>query len=277
MRVIIWGAGDGGFNALHMLDPLTEVVAFIDDNPTKTGKKIKGIEVLSSLEGLQREYDYILLANLHGARLIEEINTKYHVPKEKLLDIYHGGIVDTRVGTLQTISSIINERGIQGAVAELGVFQGEFAKKINMLFPNRTLHLFDTFEGFDQRDIAVEKKMSFSESSPGEYYSNGVQQVLSKMPYPQKCVVYKGYFPDSIDSCEENFVFVSLDVDLYAPTIAGLDFFYNRLANGGYIMVHDYNSLRFSGVKQAVQEFCEKRNINYTPLTDMCGSVIIAK
>lgn len=37
-------------------------------------------------------------------------------------------------------------------------FRGEFAKYIHRAFPHSKLYLFDTFEGFDQRDVEYEKE-----------------------------------------------------------------------------------------------------------------------
>ena len=48
-------------------------------------------------------------------------------------------------------------QGDKGECAEAGVFEGDFAKWINQYFPDRKLYLFDTFEGFDMRDIEKEK------------------------------------------------------------------------------------------------------------------------
>lgn len=40
-----------------------------------------------------------------------------------------------------------------GSVAECGVLYGETAMFINKYWSDRTLHLFDTFEGFPDNDI----------------------------------------------------------------------------------------------------------------------------
>ena len=50
--------------------------------------------------------------------------------------------------------------GIQGSVAECGVYLGDFAYFINKYFSNRTMYLFDTFEGFDVRDVEKEKELA---------------------------------------------------------------------------------------------------------------------
>ena len=93
------------------------------------------------------------------------------------------------------------------------------------------------------------------------------------MPFKKQCLVKQGYFPESLGSLDDRFCFVSIDTDLYKPTYEGLKYFYPRLNKGGYIFVHDY----VRGVKAAIQDFSQKENINYVPLSDSWVSVVISK
>lgn len=63
-----------------------------------------------------------------------------------------------RFGTMRLLFDEIISNNVQGSLAELGVYQGELAKYINKTFPDRELHLFDTFEGFCESDVEIEKK-----------------------------------------------------------------------------------------------------------------------
>jgi O-methyltransferase len=58
-----------------------------------------------------------------------------------------------RLSTLELISFEIVKKDLKGNVAELGVYKGKFARYLNHFFPDRKLYLFDTFEGFDNRDV----------------------------------------------------------------------------------------------------------------------------
>jgi O-methyltransferase len=97
------------------------------------------------------------------------------------------------------------------------------------------------------------------------------------MKYPESCIVKKGYFPETTTDVEEEFVFVSIDVDLYEPIYNGLVFFYPRLQHGGYIFVHDYNNASFDGAKVAVQRFAREFKIPFFPLSDGCGTAVFVK
>jgi O-methyltransferase len=70
---------------------------------------------------------------------------------------------------------------------------------------------------------------------------------------------------------------VSLDVDLYKPTLAGLEYFYPRLSVGGCIFIHDYNNRRFKGVRKAVEEFTDATGATLVQLPDFAGTAILSK
>ncbi len=177
-----------------------------------------------------------------------------------------------RWSALELMAHEIYEESLCGAVAELGVFKGDFSKIINRLFPDRKLYLFDTFEGFDRKDIEIESK-----KTTHDFSKTNEQIVLKKMKYPQNCIIKKGYFPETAKGLEETFVFVSLDADLYEPLYNGLNYFYPRLAKGGYILVHDYHNMDYTGAKKAVKQFSQETGIPYFPLPDNCGSVVFVK
>ena len=181
-----------------------------------------------------------------------------------------------RLATIELVSYEINKRALKGNVAELGVYKGKFARYINEYFPERTLYLFDTFAGFDNRDIATENKRNFSSGSQ-DFSDTSVDAVLNRMPYPENCIPVKGFFPESAKGIDDTFVFVSLDADLYEPLYSGLQFFYPRLVKGGYIFVHDFNNDHYQGARKAVEQFCGEQNISFIPIPDSGGSAIILK
>ncbi|MGN0373765.1 MAG: TylF/MycF/NovP-related O-methyltransferase [Enterocloster sp.] len=186
---------------------------------------------------------------------------------------------DIRSAVLNFLAERIKAGKIAGSVAELGVYKGDLAWKLNALFPDRRLYLFDTFEGFDPRDVSCEISGHFSRASEGDFSDTSVSYVLSRLPYPDNAVIRKGYFPDTAAGLEEQrYALVSLDADLYAPILAGLSYFYPRLSRGGMILLHDYNNQRFRGAKEAVEAYeAEFGILPLVPLCDLHGSAVIIK
>jgi len=196
-----------------------------------------------------------------------------NIGRPRKIDIF-GDFV--RLSSLELCAFEIEKHNLKGNVAELGVYKGDFARLINQVFPNRMIYLFDTFNGFDKRDVDFDNNNLFSNGYQN-FSDTSEFRVLEKMKYKEKCVIKKGFFPDSALGLEEDFVFVSIDVDLFKPMLAGLEYFYDRLVKGGYIFVHDFNNSEYKGVRKAVELFCVTRQINYFPLSDGMGSAIIMK
>jgi O-methyltransferase len=191
-------------------------------------------------------------------------------------DFVYKALDYVRYSSLELAAREIYENNIGGNVAELGVYQGNFAKYINKVFPERKLYLFDTFEGFSENDMNIEKQIREFEKT--EYFKNtNIDIVLSKMENKENCIIRKGYFPESAEGIDDTFAFVNIDVDLFEPIYNGLSYFYPRLNKGGYIFVHDYNNKHWTGAKEGVKKFSREKGIAYFPLSDTGGSVIFMK
>ncbi len=172
----------------------------------------------------------------------------------------------------------VEEDRVAGAFAELGVYKGGTARLIHGYAPERELHLFDTFEGFDQRDAADDLAETGHVVDASLFCDTSLASVKSAVGGSEdKVHFHKGFFPDSIPSTlfVQDFAFVHLDADLYAPIRAGLDFFYPRLSPGGTLVVHDYNA--WPGARQAVDEFVVKRRLAGVPMPDKSGSFVFRK
>jgi hypothetical protein len=174
------------------------------------------------------------------------------------------------------IKQILSEN-IPGNFAEVGVWRGNTASILAhyAVHANRKVYLFDTFEGFDTRDLSgVDKNkcMAFSDTS-----LEMVQSVMG--PLNDVCLFEKGYFPSSVKDYHKTMVYsiVSIDCDLYEPIKAALEFFYPRMSKGGLFLLHDYSSLSWDGAKKAIDEFCAMEKVYLILLPDKSGSAFLRK
>ena len=275
--IMIFGAGQAGSMILNWVSGDLEILGFIDNNPNLCGKYRDNIKIYSAKEAIEMTPSIIVITVLNK-EAAKEIEIQL-----KRLD-YQGIVfnindfkkyIDLRLASLRLIASEINEKNLEGCVAELGVYRGKFAVEINKLFPNKKLYLFDTFQGFFSQDIDIEKNHGYSRAKKGDFSDTSIELVKNKLPYKEQVVFVKGYFPESIKEDLPRFCFVSLDTDLYKPTYEGLKVFYPKLVKGGAIIIHDYNSTQFPGVKKAVKEFCVENNVFVVPLSDMHGSAVL--
>lgn len=183
-----------------------------------------------------------------------------------------------RIRTLQLAAEELDRRGVPGAAAELGVFRGAFAGRINGAFPGRRLYLFDTFQGFSPEEALREKAADTCGDAFIEAHRNaGPERVLRLLPHPENVVIVPGLFPDSLRGLEDTFAFVSLDADFEDSVYAGLRYFYPRMAAGGCIFLHDYNSPSLAGVKKAVLRYEAETGagLRGVPLCDIGGTLVI--
>lgn len=175
---------------------------------------------------------------------------------------------DTRSLCLDSVARELERNNVPGAVAECGVNEGGFATYISRYFPERTFYLFDTFEGFDPRDVSrPEEDLPDDFWQRWDYTKATPEKALRNIPYRTQTVVRQGYFPDTAKGLEdERFAFVNLDMDLYQPIKAGLEFFYPRMSPGGVIFVHDATNRYLTGVRKAIVEFCTAAHAGYIAL-----------
>ncbi|MCR5592010.1 MAG: class I SAM-dependent methyltransferase [Lachnospiraceae bacterium] len=254
MKVLIYGAGMVGEQIYRNIKDEHEVVGFLDSNAEKKGRLVNGIKILGGVEALSGvDYDRIYIASTFWKEIKKALMEAGVDEDRMVVDIPEDVDSPVRNTFLECYAKLF--AGTTLAAAEGGVFRGEFASKINRCFPDSKLYLFDTFEGFDSRDIEVEKENNYSNPEPGNFSNTSVELVMSKMQHPEKIEIHKGYFPETAAGVDDTFCFVNLDFDLYHPILEGLRFFYPKMVRGSVILVHDYYHAGLLGVKDAVSDF----------------------
>lgn len=239
------------------------------------------------LNDVNKDYDFV--EDVLGKEYAEIVRKRYHVVRG--VEAYGNLCLEgTELGKYQESDYVrikcfelavkeIRKRKLTGAVAEVGVFRGEFAQYINFAFPEKTCYLFDTFEGFNANEALNEvKNGNCTDAFVEAYKQTNIKVVLDRMINLENIVIKQGFFPESLDGLEETFCFVSLDVDFEESIYEGLKYFYPRLEKGGYIFVHDYNS-SLLGVERAVDRYETEMKINLCkmPLCDANGTLVILK
>lgn len=225
-----------------------------------------------------KEFDRILVCSLNGMEEIKNQLIVDGVDPVKIDISYVETQVKARINWIKDYATDLRVDDRKGcAVAEGGVFRGDFAKYINACFPENDLYLFDTFEGFDSRDIEVEKKNYFSDKTEHHLGITSEDIVLNVLPHAEKAIIRKGYFPQTTDGLEERkYIFVNLDFDLYQPILEGLRYFYPKLQDGCCMLIHDYFNPGYPGVKQAIDDFeKETGKIKRMPIGDHCSIAVM--
>ena len=277
--VALFGAGQIGAMVSRLLGTGCGACCFADNSEEKWGGELAGIPIVSPRDALLFDPDAVCICVMDDERAaqmrsqLDALGYDGEILSPALLKTF-----DARSAQMRLIAEQINALAVPGDVAELGVFRGDFAVQINAAFSDRTIHLFDTFEGFCAADVDIERQNGYSAARVGDFSETAKDIVDKKLLYRERAVFHKGFFPATFRGCELlRFAFVSIDADLYAPTAAALPLFWERLSPGGALMIHDVYSTQFGGVRHAVDEFCAENDLLPMPVCDLHGSAVIRK
>lgn len=178
---------------------------------------------------------------------------------------------------------------VEGAKAECGVFRGtsalamcRAAKSENEGYDGTGLHLVDSFEGISAP--GMQDRFAVRPAHPGAPAFKVIHEnsLASSMESCRKALkefpgvaLHKGWIPEAFAALPETrWSFVHIDVDVYQPTLATLEYFHPRMSPGGFIICDDYSAPFFPGASRAWDEFCGRNGIPFVVLPT--GQSVIA-
>ena len=277
-KVICFGAGEGAKRFFDKITEEYEVIAFADNQKSKQGEMLLGRKIISPEKIKDYQFDYILITSSLGIYSMPKQLADMGIDESKIIISPNFKYqVESRIEWLRSLAELQANIDKNVEVAEAGVFQGDFAKYINSFYPDRKLHLFDTFEGFSEKDIKSESGLS--SAFAGNFSATDEEIVLNKLKYPENVLVHKGYFPQTAEGITSQFCYVNLDMDLYQPTLEGLRFFAPKMVKGGVISIHDYFWGPYEkSIKKAIGEFMEEtelKNLRLMPIGDETSIAVV--
>lgn len=295
MNGVVFGGGFYGKALKRGLEKYcgVEIDAVIDNDKEKWGMLIDNIPIISPDQLLKMSFDKIFICLMRGYQAVEAQLAEMGISGEKIVIMkmnteYQDAFMEldpVRRNWIKSFADYTREQSMTGSVAECGVYYGETSMFINKYWADRKLYLFDTFEGFAEKDVASEEENFFAYKNglfqPDDFKIESseilIETVKARMLYPENIWIRKGYFPDSAKGIDDKFCFVNLDMDLYQPELEGLRFFWSKMEIGGVILLHDYFEANLPGVKAAVEDFEKEmgRILPKVPIGDNCSLAII--
>jgi O-methyltransferase len=140
---------------------------------------------------------------------------------------------------------------LEGEVWECGTYHGysakAFAEAIVESGTTHTLRCFDTFCG---RPTATWQDEPCSGTRFEDTSRARVEARLAAFPFVR---LHEGEIPATFAGLDDaQIAFAYVDLDLYAPTAAALEFILPRLVLGGVVIVDDYQTKAWPGVTRAI-------------------------
>ncbi len=171
---------------------------------------------------------------------------------------------DERVAGLHSALIGVYKNKIEGDFVECGVWMGGnvvIAKKFfdSVNDSKRKFYAFDTFEGMtepSENDPSKAHKIWNTTASCLGPLEQVIAEFESHKVYDDRIVIVKGDVRSTLldkKNIPEKIAILRLDTDWYDSTKIELEILYEKLVNGGYLIIDDYG--HWDGCKKAVDEF----------------------
>lgn len=195
-------------------------------------------------------------------------------------ELSHSMIGKKRLENLQYCIETVLTEGIKGDFIETGIWRGGaciFMRGVLMAYnvTDRVIWGADSFEGVPVPSLPQDANLDISRNVlpvlvvPLEE----VKELFERYGLLDAQVKFlKGWFKDSLPNAPiEQLAILRLDGDLYESTMDALNPLYDKVTQGGFIIVDDYGSC--PPCQQAIHDFRAKHSINDELITIDAQSV----
>lgn len=149
------------------------------------------------------------------------------------------------------------ECGVNTGIMSLAICEYlEFARA-----PKR-FYLFDTYNGLPEEQVSPEEEVLGRLDAGRVVFSECYEIAKSNFaPYPNAILV-RGKVPDTLAGAGIGRVaYLSIDMNLIAPEIAALEYFWNKLTPGAPVLLDDYGWAEHRVQKDAMDEFARRKGV----------------
>jgi hypothetical protein len=175
--------------------------------------------------------------------------------------------------------------GVPGDFVECGVNTGFISSAIMSALDwadvARRFYLIDTFAGpvssqFSAGEIERGRLKLAEDRMAAGAYETDVGRVQDNFAEWPNAVVAQGVVPDILSSIDiTNVAFLHLDMNCAYPERAALEYFWNRLSPGAFVLLDDYAYHGFESQRQAIDEVA--RSLGFNVLSLPTGQGLITK
>ena len=151
---------------------------------------------------------------------------------------------------------------VPGDFVECGVLMGNYAAilidYLDWPVAGRTLHLYDTFSGLSP-DYATEEELGLL----GESYDieNWYEQVVERFRDRDRVEVIRGVVPDILhERSPKEIAFLHLDMNAGPAETGALDVLFERMPDGGIVLMDDYGRLEQLPLHEALYGWMDAHN-----------------
>jgi Macrocin-O-methyltransferase (TylF) len=189
----------------------------------------------------------------------------------------HSMISDKRITYLRQIVEFVIQNSVPGDFIETGVWRGDGCIMTRAILKDyevedRRVWVTDSFRGLPEPDPDVA-------ADAGDKHHTFTERAVSLVEVEANFAKYgllddqvrflKEWFSDAPPAAAiEKLAVLRLDGDMYGSTMDALNSLYDKVSEGGFIIVDDYGAV--AGCRQAIHDFRQRHGIE-TPIQQIDG------
>ena len=136
-----------------------------------------------------------------------------------------------------------------------------------------TLHLFDSWQGLS--DMSEHDNPLYYDPAhkwPSPKFTYDINKTKDNLKHHTNIMYHEGWIPDSL-TIDSNISFLHLDLAVYQPTRDSLEYFWDKMVEGGVVIVDTHDGWS-TGAQKAMEDFFSRlRTIEMLPT----GKAVIIK
>jgi O-methyltransferase len=156
---------------------------------------------------------------------------------------------------------------LEGDFVECGVDTGMLSLAIcdwlDFNREDRDFWLFDTFKGIPEAQMTPAERDGIGGWHNRESYEECFAVAQANFaPWP-RCRLVRGMVPDSLTAfpSDRRVAYLSIDMNIVAPEIAAIEFFWERMTPGGIVLLDDYGWSTHTPQKAAFDAFAAAHGV----------------
>ena len=165
---------------------------------------------------------------------------------------------------------------LEGDFVECGVNRGFLSSAIMEYLDwdslGKQFYLLDTFRGIDERFVSPADKASGAlekntKSLASGFYVQGIEEVRANFSQWKNVSLIEGSIPETLPQVRaKKIAYLHLDMNCSEPEIAAIQFFWDRLVPGAFVLLDDYAYHGYLSQKLAMDRFAQEKEIKILSL-----------
>jgi hypothetical protein len=144
----------------------------------------------------------------------------------------------------------------------------------------KQFYLLDTFRGIDERFVSPVDRASGAlekntKSLASGFYVHGLEEVRTNFSQWKNVSLIEGSIPETLPQVRaKKIAYLHLDMNCSQPEVAAIQFFWDRLVPGAFVLLDDYAYYGYLSQKLAMDQFAPQKGLKILSLPTGQGLLV---